>query len=283
MVERRNRSSPKHPARRGQQQKSRTDWQPVADWYDQHVGDDGGEFHREVVLPGVMRLLGGDGVRGQKILDVACGQGVLCRRLTESGAQPVGIDASAALIAMARDRGDGSFQVGDARELHRFAGAAFDAAACLLAVANIHPIRPVFEGVAAALKDGGSFVIVTNHPAFRGAKETHWGWDADAEVQYRRVDRYLTPRKAPITTHPGDVDRGYTWTFHRPIGHYVKALRQAGLLVDAMEEWPSHKTSGKGLRQKAENTARKEIPMFLAIRAVKVVGGAKSTHAGEPE
>jgi hypothetical protein len=37
-----------------------------------------------------------------------------------------------------------------------------------------------------------------------------------------------------------------------------------------MEEWPSHKTSTSGPRAAAENTARKEIPMFMAIRAVRV-------------
>ena len=248
----------------------RTDWQPVADWYDGHVGDEGGEFHREVVLPGTLKLLGGDLLRGRRVLDVACGQGVLCRRLAEVGAVPVGVDAAAALIDRARERGPSLFHVGDARELGFLEAGAYDAAACLLAVANIQPIRPAFEGVARALDEGGRFVMVTNHPAFRGPKETHWGWDDDAKVQYRRVDRYLLPRKSPITTHPGEPESGYTWTFHRPIGAYVKALRQAGLFVDAIEEWPSHKTSGKGPRQKAENTARKEIPMFLAIRAIKV-------------
>ena len=41
------------------------------------------------------------------------------------------------------------------------------------------------------------------------------------------------------------------------------------MLVDAMEEWPSHKVSTSGPRAPAENVARKEIPMFLALRAVK--------------
>jgi hypothetical protein len=71
-------------------------------------------------------------------------------------------------------------------------------------------------------------------------------------------------------TRPG-IDAGtYTWTFHKPIEAYVKALRNAGLLIDALEEWPSHKTSTSGPRAHAENVSRKEIPMFLAIRAVKV-------------
>jgi SAM-dependent methyltransferase len=253
----------------------RTDWQPVANWYDELVGDEGSEYHREVVLPGVLRLLaGGDaGMRGRRILDVACGQGVLCRRLVEAGAEPVGVDLAPDLVQAARQRSpDLPFFIGDARTLGdvRDLAGPFDAAAIVLAIANIQPIRPVLEGVAGLLRDGGSVVIVTNHPAFRGPGATAWGWDAEAETQYRRVDRYLLPRKEPITTHPGDEPSGYTWSFHRPIGLYVKACRQAGLLVDAMEEWPSHKRSGPGPRQAAEDRARQEIPMFLALRAVKI-------------
>jgi hypothetical protein len=50
---------------------------------------------------------------------------------------------------------------------------------------------------------------------------------------------------------------------------YVRAARNAGLLIDALEEWPSHKQSSSGPRAAAENQARKEIPMFLAMRAIK--------------
>lgn len=249
-----------------------TDWSDVASWYDALVGEAGSEYHRHVVLPGVLRLL--DARPEQKVLDVACGEGVLCRLLSEKGVQTTGVDAARDLIASARKKGPGDYRVGDARDLAALPEAAFDAAACVLAIQNIHPIRPVFDSVARCLKPLGRFVVVMMHPAFRGAKESHWGWDAEAKVQYRRVDRYLIPRKSPIVAHPGQKESEYTWTFHKPIEAYVKAARQAGLLIDALEEWPSHKTSGPGPRQAAENQSRKEIPMFLAIRCVKV--GVKS-------
>jgi SAM-dependent methyltransferase len=145
----------------------------------------------------------------------------------------------------------------------------FDSAACVLAIQNIHPIAPVFEGVAHALKPAGKLVMVMMHPCFRGPKETGWGWDEQKKVQYRRVDRYLLPRKAPIVTHPGRKGSPYTWTFHRPVQDYVKALSRAGLMIDAIEEWPSHKHSNSGPRARAENVARAEIPMFMAMRGVK--------------
>ena len=242
----------------------------MAEWYDRLVGDEGSEYHREVVHPGVLRLLAMQ--PGQAVLDVACGQGALCRLLHEKGAQVTGVDAAAELVRAARQRGPESirYHVGDARDLSFLPPASFDAAACVLSIQNIHPFQPVFEGVQRLLRPGGRFVLAMMHPAFRSPKETRWGWDEQAGVQFRRVDRYLLPRKSPIVTHPGKTPDVYTWTFHRPIGAYVKALRTAGLLVDALEEWSSHKTSEPGARAAAENTARKEIPMFMALRALKV-------------
>jgi len=253
-----------------QKKPQRTDWGDVADWYDQLVGESGSDFHREVVLPGVLRLL--DAKPQQKILDIACGQGVLCRILAEKNVEATGVDAAKNLIEMARQRGPASihYHVGDARNLEFLSESNFDSAACLLAIQNIHPIAPVFAGVSRALRSDGKFVMVMMHPCFRGPKETSWGWDAEKKVQYRRVDRYLIPRKSPIVTRPGREPDVYTWTFHKPIELYVKSLRSAGLLIDAIEEWPSHKISTSGPRAHAENVARKEIAMFMAIRAVKV-------------
>jgi ubiquinone/menaquinone biosynthesis C-methylase UbiE len=247
-----------------------TDWSGAADWYDQLVGDAGSEYHQKVVLPGVMRLLGAQ--KHDAVLDVACGQGVLCRLLHERGAEVTGIDAAEPLIHAARDRGPAAihYRVGDALDLSFLPAAHFAAAACVLAIQNIHPIAPVFTAVRRVLKTAGRLVLVMNHPAFRGPKETSWGWDQQRGIQYRRVDRYLIPRKAPIVTNPGSAPGAYTWTFHKPLEAYVKALRGAGLLIDAIEEWPSHKTSEPGPRAAAENMARKEIPLFMAIRAVRV-------------
>lgn len=253
-----------------------TEWSKVAQWYDELVGEEGSEYHRQVVLPGALRLLGVQA--DDHVVDIACGQGVLCRMLARQGIFTTGVDASADLIRLARDRNaqvtEGTikptYHVHDVRDLSFLPENTFTAAACLLAIQNIHPIAPVFAAAARVLKPMGRFVVVMMHPAFRGPKETHWGWDEKQKVQYRRVDRYLLPRKVPIVTHPGK-GADYTWTFHKPIESYVKAARTAGLLVDALEEWPSHKTSTSGPRAPAENTARKEIPLFLALRTVKVL------------
>ncbi len=265
--------SPKKPS------ETPTDWDNVADWYDQLVGESGSEYHREVVLPGTLRLLAAK--PGDHVLDLACGQGVLCRLLAARGIEATGVDAAAELIRSARQRqvpapptaaptpiAPTHYHVADAKETEFLPAGQFTSAACVLAIQNMHPLAAVFGGVARLLKPGGRLVIVMMHPCFRGPKETQWGWDDKGMIQYRRTDRYLLPRKTPIVTHPGKDPGKYTWSFHKPIEAYVKALRNAGMLVDAIEEWPSHKKSTSGPRAPAENVAREEIPMFMAIRAV---------------
>lgn len=258
-------------------------WDHVAEWYDQYIEERVSDHHEMVILPGVQRLLGLK--RGMKVLDLACGTGVLCRRLAAGGVRTFGVDASDRLIARAGELDpDGTYAVGDARSLREVlpTGVAFDAVSCVMAIMNIEPITPVFKGVADALAPGGAFVMVLLHPAFRSPGQTAWGWDNQPGTrgegkgegtQFRRVDGYLSNASREIVMNPGAVSSGakpiVTLTHHRPVSVYVNALGAAGLAVDHMEEWASLRQSQPGPRAAAENRARREIPMFLAIRARK--------------
>ncbi len=48
-------------------------WEAIAGDFDARVGDDGNSFHRNLIRPATLRLL--DPVPGERILDVACGNG----------------------------------------------------------------------------------------------------------------------------------------------------------------------------------------------------------------
>jgi SAM-dependent methyltransferase len=55
---------------------------------------------------------------GQRALDVGCGSGVFLRHLADHGATPFGLDASEALLALARDRvPEADLRVGDMEQL----------------------------------------------------------------------------------------------------------------------------------------------------------------------
>jgi len=67
----------------------------------------------------------------------------------------------------------------------------------------------------------------------------------------------------PGITNP--KDKNYTVSFHRPLQEFVKIFTNAGFSITRLEEWVSPKSSQKGPRKDAEDRARKEFPLFLAI------------------
>ncbi len=285
---------------------SATGWDHVAVWYDNLLEERGSDHHEQTILPGTLRLL--SPTKGMRVLDIACGQGILCRRLAEQRVECVGLDAAPNLIerAAAADKKN-TYIAGDARDIaalasqHHSLQKPFDAITCIMALMNIEPLSPVLAGAAKLLKPHGSFIAVILHPAFRPLGQSSWDWDIPPEerlrqkdkgkrkgkraertpknaepfkgTQFRRIDGYLSAYPREIVMNPGAAAHGNqaikTTTFHRPIQHYIKSLAEAGLLVSALEEWSSQRQSQPGPRAQAENRARREIPMFLALRAQK--------------
>ncbi len=256
-------------------------WDRVAGWYDNLLSVKGSDHHDNLILPGVQRLLNLQ--PGQRLLDVACGQGLVARHLIGScpGATALGIDLSKRLIEKAHGQSPESitYLEGDARLLEELdtGKELFDGAVCVLALMNIDPIESIFTGVMSKLKPGGQLVCVILHPSFRNPGATAWGWVQDqrtlAPVQFRRVDQYMSSRSQSIVMNPGQVSSGAkaitTSTHHRPLSTYASAITASGLTINAIEEWTSQRVSQPGPRAKAENIARDEIPMFMAIRAIK--------------
>lgn len=98
---------------------------------------------------------------GELILDLGCGDGVLTRKIIDSGARVIGLDASEAMVEAARGRGVDAF-VADAQALNldeqatRFG--AFDAAFSNAALHWMLDPDAVASGVFSILKPGGRFV-----------------------------------------------------------------------------------------------------------------------------
>ncbi len=247
--------------------KSLTSWGSHAEWYEGVVGDVG-SYQREVILPNVLRLL--ELKKGEDVLDLGCGEGIFAREFYKTGANVAGVDIAQELLEAARKKSPPGivYRAASAKNLTILNDGAFDAVAIILALQNIDDVNAVFHEVRRVLKHNGRLVIVLNHPVLRIPKISSWGWDDEQKIQYRRIDQYMTDEKIPIQMHPGDDPKAITWSFHRPLQTYVKALRNNGMLVDTLEEWTSHKKSELGPRSKAEDAARKEIPLFMAIKAV---------------
>ena len=92
---------------------------------------------------------------GERILDLGCGDGVLTEKLVEAGASVVGVDADAAMIAAAAEKGLDA-RVMDGRAL-KFS-AEFDAVFTNAALHWMGDPQPVTAGVCRALRPGGRYV-----------------------------------------------------------------------------------------------------------------------------
>ena len=247
-------------------------WDPVAAWYDKLVGEAGSDYHRNVIVPAALRLL--DAKPGEAVIDVCCGQGVLVQPLLDAGVGKfTGVDASVRLLSAARVRHGKDPRVAwvraDVCQAGAWADGSHDAAACLMAVHDVLDAAALFANIARALKPGGRAVFVMMHPCFRIPRQTHWGWDADQKIQYRRIDGYHTPLEIPITTHPGKNTGELTVFHHRTLADLLTSLGHSGMAVVACEELYSHRRSpASGPFSKAEHRAAEEFPLFLALKSV---------------
>ncbi len=258
-----------------QKAEATTSWGSVASWYDTHLEKGGDTYHEKVVYPNLFRILGE--IKGMRILDLACGQGQFSRLLRDKGAYVTGVDLGRELIALAEANNKsikdiGTHKVtyfnGSADDLYMLKDNSFDIVVCVLALQNIEKLQKTIEEAKRVLAQEGSFIFVLNHPSFRNPRHTHWGYDESQNIQYRRVDEYMSESHVKIDMTPGSkTNKKFTVSFHRPLQVYVKALAKQGFLIHRLEEWTSHRESEKGPKKKAEDASRKEIPLFMCIEA----------------
>ena len=261
-----NRPAPRPGARMG--------WDAVAGWYDGWVGKGGSEHHRKLAIPSVMRLLALK--KGESLLDIGCGQGVLAEQARRGGAAYTGVDVSPRLLEMARKHHKDNqtrFVQADACRLAAskdLKAGEFDAAVFLLSIQDINPLDEALTSAAWALKPGGRLVMLMTHPCFRIPRQSGWGYDENRKLNYRRVDRYLTPLPVPMKAYGGGS--GTTMSFHRPLHEYVNGLAapDVGMMIDHMDEITTYKADEGRISDKTLAEAEREFPLFMALRARKL-------------
>ncbi|HET8631179.1 MAG TPA: class I SAM-dependent methyltransferase [Thermomicrobiales bacterium] len=204
----------------------------IAEWYDEALR--AGSLH-DLILPALLRACGP--VAGRRVCDLGCGSGVAARALARAGARVVGVDLSAALLAIAR-RYEAAEPLGvaylrdDARALAAVADGAFDGVACNLALMDIDDLGATARAVRRVLRRGGWFACTITHPCFltphaRSLREPDgahrrlvWGYFAEG---FWRSD------------NPDGV-RGKVGARHRTLGTYLNTLLDAGLVLERFDE-----------------------------------------------
>lgn len=216
-------------------------WDTNAAFWDEHMGD-GNAFQRLLVGPATERLLAVQ--PGARVLEIACGNGVMARRLAHMGARVLATDFSAAMVARARARGDAGIEyrvvdATDVRQLLALGAGQFDAAVCNMAIMDMAAIQPLMSAVKQLLVPGGCFVFSTVHPCFNSGLMRRVIREEDIEgelrttyaIEVRDYTHAAASRGLGMIGQP--VPQYY---FHRTLSEIFGCAFQAGLMLDGLEE-----------------------------------------------
>jgi ubiquinone/menaquinone biosynthesis C-methylase UbiE len=196
----------------------------VAEWYDaEFATSELGLSAQRIVL----RLLG-DGPG--RLLDLGCGGGAPALAFAERGWTVTGVDVSPAQLDLARARGIDVVQA-DAATLP-FGDAGFDAVVSMFTHTDMDDFAAGIREAARVLRPEGALVYLGVHPCFVGphafvhdrhVPELHPGY---REIAYR-------------TEAPGIWSEGLrakVGARHLPLGVFLHAFLDAGLVIDRFEE-----------------------------------------------
>ncbi len=220
-------------------------WDHKADFWDALHGEHGNIFHRQLVGPVVERLL--KLKKGENVMDIACGSGIMARRFAELGARVTALDFSAALIERAQERGqvNGSpidYAIVDATDeeaLVSFGERQYEAIVCTMAFMDIPEISPLFRAARRLLKEEGRFVFATAHPAFNSNNPVFIQemQDSHGKLEISHSLRLKAYMEKPPCKGVGAPNEPLPHTYyHRPLHELFGEAFAAKFVLDALEE-----------------------------------------------
>ncbi len=220
-------------------------WDRKAAFWDELHGDKGNLFHRRLVGPAVERLLALS--PGERVLDVACGNGVMARRLAELGGEVTGVDFSPELIERAQTRNvehdtPVKYRVVDATDESALAALGegqFEALTCTMALMDMPVIAPLFRAAYRLLWPGGRFVFATAHPAFNTNNPIFTAELSDVGGELvmthaLKISAYIESIRKMGVGSPNEPAPHYY--YHRPLYLLLGEAFAAGFVLEALEE-----------------------------------------------
>jgi 2-polyprenyl-3-methyl-5-hydroxy-6-metoxy-1,4-benzoquinol methylase len=255
-------------------EETREAWNQNAAFWDERMGE-GNDFVEVLIWPATERLLA---LRpGERVLDIACGNGLTSRRLAAMGAEVVAFDFAEEMIAYAIERTTDhaeriEYLVLDATDetaLLALGEGRFDAALCNMALFDMAEIEPLMRALARLLRPGGRFVFSVLHPCFNSP---HIAFVAEMEdregdlvtVYSVKIYDYITPMVARALAMRGQPKPQLI--FHRPLQGLLGAGFEAGFVLDGLKEraFPPDHPPGKYPLSWGANFS--EIPPVLVAR-----------------
>jgi len=219
----------------------RTAWDANAVFWDEQM-ESGGTWQQSLIEPAVETVLRLE--PGERVLEIACGNGEFSRRMAELGAKVLATDFSEAMLERARAHGgEVEYRNVDATDAAALTAlgdpGAFDAVVCNMAVMDMQEIEPLARGAATLLRPGGRLLLSTVHPAFNSGHvtrvlEQHDGDTGVVREHSLKITGYRTPIRGKGVAVEGQP--ALQWYFDRALSDLLRPFLENGLVVDALEE-----------------------------------------------
>ncbi len=257
-------------AARATSARARSEWDRAIDvWED--FQESGKDFSRDHVHgPALLKAVGP--LRGQRVLDLGCGQGRFTRELARRGGRIVGVDWSTRMIEAAirhertTPRGI-EYRVLDARTIgDAWPRHSFDVVVGCMSFMDMPDLPRVLRGVHAILRPRGRLVLSASHP-FNTAEV---GPDSLPPRPARgvRIDRYFEERVGVTRWAQKRLKRPFDTVFwHRPLEGWFRLLKSAGFEIHDLVE--PHATPRQAREIPLLGLTRR-VPYFLVLSCHRV-------------
>jgi ubiquinone/menaquinone biosynthesis C-methylase UbiE len=204
-------------------------------------------------------------VKGSTVLDLGCGAGELCRRISDLGAKQVtGADISTKMLELAqKDVPAGITYLNQAMEELEFSPETFDLVVSSLAFHYVANLDELFAKIFRWLKVSGLLVFSTEHPIVTCSQGIHHGWikDDSGKAVCWPVDNYSQEGKRESHWFVSGVIK-----YHRTIASIMNALINSGFTIKAVSE-PAASDEDERLWPVLKEARRR--PPFLMVKAAK--------------
>lgn len=205
----------------------------IAEWYDQSVRT--GSLLHELVEPTLFALIGN--VSGRHICDLACGQGIIARKLAQCGASVVGVDISTKLLEIARKEEQHNplgivYIYDDVQTLATLKDAEFDGAVCNMALMDIPDIKATFQQVQRIIRSSATFVCSIVHPCY--PTSNLWRMTNEPKSIDSTVPGYF--EEGFWRSDNANGVRGKVGAYHRTMSTYMNNLVEAGFMIHHIAE-----------------------------------------------
>lgn len=253
-------------------------WDAAAPAWDDFV-ETGLDYWRTQVHGPALLAACGD-VRGQRILDLGCGQGWFSRQLAERGAHVTGIDFSAQQLANARRHEAArplgiTYQLLDATQVDQeWPVNSFDLVTACMALHDSPESGRMLAAARRVLTPDGRLCFSIVHPV--GAAPVHeWVRDAQGQKQGWHINHYFD--SGPYVLH-WTMERLTThWStpqWHRTLGEWSELIAEAGFAITRLDE-PRPTPEQVARNPGWEPSTR--VPFFLVFSLQPVARGASGT------